>query len=449
MISGRYAGLVALLGVTSLGIALQERRGGPVGVFKSEVPEHDLTVIQSGSTEDSVVLSVMSPTSRTVEIETPGRPSATKLELSGNEPQNVTITGLSGQTSPLYKVKYGDREIEGTLSLRKKPGNDFDFAIQADSHLDENTLPSVYMQTLINISKANPDFLVDLGDTFMTGKHQSFEAALPMYRAQRYYFGLVGESAPIFMVLGNHDGEQGWVERNQSQMTTWSRMQRTLHFPPPAVKKTLGYSGNVESGNYYATTWGDALIVVLDPFSFTKVKPARNGDNWGWTLGEEQYRWFAKALSESKAKYKFVFIHHLVGGSGKDTRGGAEASPFYEWGGSNLDGSAGFAEHRPGWSHSLHDLCVTHGVDVVFRGHDHLYVRQDRDGVIYQLVPQPGHARGSVNSAKDYGYVSGTILPSSGFLKVSVKANQATVSYLKTNISNGSSTVADEYHVKP
>jgi hypothetical protein len=69
--------------------------------------------------------------------------------------------------------------------------------------------------------------------------------------------------------------------------------------------------------------------------------------------------------------------------------------------------------------------------------------------VIYQLVPQPGHARGSVNSAKDYGYLSGTILPSSGFLKVSVKANQATVSYLKTNISNGSSTVADEYVVKP
>ena len=46
---------------------------------------------------------------------------------------------------------------------------------------------------------------------------------------------------------------------------------------------------------------------------------------------------------------RFVFIHHLVGGLGRDVRGGAKPAAYMEWGGKNADGSEGFAQHRPGW----------------------------------------------------------------------------------------------------
>ena len=117
----------------------------------------------------------------------------------------------------------------------------------------------------------------------------------------------------------------------------------------------------------------------------------------------------------------FVGIHHLVGGREPDARGGVEASSFFEWGGANADGTPGFATQRPGWPKPIHDLLVQYGVTAVLHGHDHLYVRQVRDGVTYLEVPQPGFAReGSTRSAVDYGYTTGTLLGSPAFVRLTV-----------------------------
>ena len=40
---------------------------------------------------------------------------------------------------------------------------------------------------------------------------------------------------------------------------------------------------------------------------------AFGGDQWNWTLGQQQYNWFKQTLQESTAKFKFVFSHQLVG----------------------------------------------------------------------------------------------------------------------------------------
>jgi hypothetical protein len=83
--------------------------------------------------------------------------------------------------------------------------------------------------------------------------------------------------------------------------------------------------------------------------------------------------------------------------------------PFlFEWGGKELDGRNTFAQRRPGWPAPIHELLVQNGGSIVFHGHDHLYVRGERDGIIYQLVPQPGHSRyDNTRSAAEYGYASG------------------------------------------
>ena len=70
-------------------------------------------------------------------------------------------------------------------------------------------------------------------------------------------------------------------------------------------------------------------------------------------------------------------------------------------------------------------------MNVVFHGHDHLYAKEELDGVIYQAVPQPGHRRfGNTRSALDYGYTDGVILSSSGHLKVSVSEDRCTIDYI-------------------
>jgi len=369
-------------------------------------------------------LSLLSP--KDLDVSVDGKVVA----LKSNTPQ--TVSANNGQ----HVLSYGSQVQNINVLKPRKAGEEFSFAIQADSHLDQNTSPDVYMETLRNEVNSKPDFMIDLGDTFMTEKHATYTDAISQYRAQHYYMGRVGANAPVFLVLGNHDGEQGWTERNKDGMAEWSAAQREAYFP---AKST-----------YYDLTWGDAQIWVLDPYNFTTEKPARTQNNWLWTLGERQYNWLKDSLSKSTAKYRFVFIHHLVGGQGKDNRGGSEASPFFEWGGKNLDGTDGFKENRPGWAMPIHELLKKYHVDAVFHGHDHMYVKQDRDGIIYQEVPQPSHARGdSTRSAEEYGYKSGTVLGSSGYLRVHISPKEAKVEYVKSAMNGDDPTIADHYEIKP
>jgi predicted phosphodiesterase len=319
--------------------------------------------------------------------------------------------------------------------------------VQADSHLDDNVDPLVYANTLRNIVADKPDFLIDLGDTFMTDKYPAYQDAAPQYLAQRFYFGLIGQAAPVFLVLGNHDGEAGWPTLGGG-MNGWSSAMRSKYFPP--VVTNSFYSAGPANASYYAWTWGDALFVVLDPFTQSKEKPRGDDDGWVRTLGKLQYDWLQSLLASSHARYKFVFIHHLVGGADKDSRGGSEASVFYEWGGENRDGTPGFASHRPGWPMPIHDLLVANHVTVVFHGHDHLYVRQKRDGIVYQEVPQPGEAReGNIRSAEEYGYRSGKLLGSSGDLRITISPAAAKVEYVRSRLSGVNAQVADSYLLQP
>jgi hypothetical protein len=69
----------------------------------------------------------------------------------------------------------------------------------------------------------------------------------------------------------------------------------------------------------------------------------------------------------------------------------------------------------------------------VFHGHDHLFVKQDLDGIVYQEVPQPGHPRsGNTQTAKEYGYLSGETQSSSGYIRVQVGPAEARADYVRT-----------------
>jgi Calcineurin-like phosphoesterase len=278
--------------------------------------------------------------------------------------------------------------------------------------------------------------------------------------AQRYYFGTIAHTAPLFLVLGNHDGESGrWLDGTADNMAVWSNAQRKRYFPNPVPDAF--YTGNATKdahagllADYYAWEWGDALFVVLDPFWFTQRQ--RGGDNWGSTLGREQYDWLAATLAKSRAKFRFVFLHHLVGGLGKEARGGVEAAPLYEWGGHDPDGRDVFKDKRPGWPMPIHELLVKNRVNLVFHGHDHLFVKQELDGIVYQEVPQPGHPRyDNTRSAEGYGYKSGTLLGSSGHLRVRVDAAKATVEYVRAFLpadetsARKNASIADAYEVRP
>jgi len=441
-------------------------------LFKTEVPAHPLDLILCRPTADSVTASVLSYADREGYIDygtgsgALGNKTAV-VSMKSGEPVEIKLTGLKPATQYHYRLHTRtpggewSAETEHSFRTQRAPGSSFTFTIQADSHLDYNTEPALYLRSLSNALSADPDFHIDLGDTFMTDKHRFREEAAAQYVAQRYYFGEIAHSAPLFLVLGNHDGEAGrWLDGSTNNMTLWSNAERKRYFPNP--EPDAFYKGNATPfpaagllQDYYSWEWGDALFIVLDPFWFTSR--SRGGDdNWAHTLGKAQYDWLAKTLESSKAKYRFVFIHHLVGGIGKDSRGGIEGASFYEWGGMNDDGTEGFSYKRPGWAVPIHDLLVKNHVNIVFHGHDHLFVKQDLDGIVYQEVPQPGYPRyDNTQSAMEYGYTHGDLIASPGILRIRVDPDKAGVDYVRAVLPSKNAghltneTVSFHYEVQP
>ena len=370
------------------------------------------------------------------------------LNLKANAPQNVALTQLLPDAAYYYRViANGATSAEHTFHTQRASGTSFTFTVDADPHnRDPNFNGELYVTTLTNARNDHPDFHINLGDTFMTEKvhPQTITEAASTFTDMRSYFGIIGADAPLFLVNGNHEGELGWLltSRNDKNLPIWSTQLRQLYYPNPAPNSfysgatapdaTLGAAAVRDS--YFAWTWGDAVFIVLDPFWYTLVKPQPNdpNSNWNWTLGRAQYDWLARTLASSTARYKFVFTHHLVGGNGADARGGIEAAPFFEWGGKNPDGTYGFDVERPGWGKPIHQLLVENRVNVVFHGHDHVFVKQDLDGIVYQEVPQPSVTMyNNTSLAEEYGYVNGDVRSSSGHLRVTVTPAQATVEYVR------------------
>ena len=336
----------------------------------------------------------------------------------------LTLTSLKASTKIFYRLRYA---LKTTSSYLSKPeatfitsaiGSNATFAIQADPHMDENSDANVYTKTLQQVVAASPAFLIDLGDIFMVDKLQSKTEAniRARFELMKGFYKNLG-SVPLKIVLGNHDGELGYSTFN-------TKKYRKEYFPEQTGELA-----------YFAFDGPNQLHIALDPFTYTTTNP--KDDGWQWTLGKTQYDWLVKTLSESKAQHKFIYIHHLLVGNAQ-SRGGVEIALRNEWGGKNIDGSYGFDQYRPGWGKPIHQLLIDHKVSFVFKGHDHLYVKQELDGVIYQTLPQPSHP-GEKLDVTQYGYLSGKGVGGSGFLKVRTEGATAYVDFVKFDGSIGDS----------
>ena len=86
--------------------------------------------------------------------------------------------------------------------------------------------------------------------------------------------------------------------------------------------------------------------------------------------------------------------------------------------------------YRPGWELPVHPLMVEHGVTIFFQAHDHIFARQELDGVIYQSVPNP--ADDTYTARNRNAYLSGDVLDNSGYLHVTVSPDRLEVDYIRS-----------------
>jgi len=375
---------------------------------------------------------------------------------------------------------------EHTFHTQRPPGEFFTFTVVLDSHMNivagALVNSQLYQTALRSIAGDKPDFHLDLGDTFAMDNVTTQENANNAYLAARPFFGLISASVPIFIVLGNHEQEEGWHSRDSPDLArtpaVMSVNARKRYYPNPNPSVGSFYTGdNNSSGfgsqsisgdhlleDYYAFQWGDALFVAIDPYWYSTTKPyvgnigggepgPGSGDRWDWTLGLEQYQWLKRTLETSTAKYKFIFAHNLTGGIEDYGRGGANAVPVGEWGGHDVDGTWSFDKKRPGWGVPIHQLLIDNHVTAFIHGHDHQFALEKRDGVLYQEVPMPsdvGYSNGFGRYLQSDPYTI-QVLPNSGYLRFRVSPSDVTIDYVRVNLSGDGSSgkVAYTYKIGP
>jgi hypothetical protein len=397
------------------------------------------------------------------------------LPALGEEPHEIVISGLIPNTRYYYRMQYRQPGETGWITrdehsfhTQRPPGSTFTFTIIADSHMNGGGgNETLYEQALDNVKDDNPDFHFDLGDTFWTDSATTVEVTNQRYLAQRAWMSTISHSVPIYIATGNHENEEGWNFDDTPSKALMSVNARKRYYPNPITDGF--YTGNDDTlveidddhlrENYYAWEWGDALFVVIDPYHYTMTKPYSgtaggedndeivSNDRWDWTLGDGQYQWFKDTLEGSGATFKFVFAHHVTGGTYDYVRGGAEAAPYFEWGGKNLDDTWGFDTERPGWDVPIHQLMIDNNVSAFFHGHDHEYAYEELDGVVYQLVPAPSMTGYGFNLYSESDPYTIKVLPNPGYLRVTVTPTLATVDYVSSTDTSG--TVNYSYNILP
>ena len=369
--------------------------------------------------------------------------------FAGGAPATVNITGLNADTKYYYRVSYrktGTTSVtnrtEHSFQTQRPANKKFTFVLQADPHMDEQSDSALYSLCLKNQLEDNPDFMIDLGDFLMTDKLRRLTTppTIPRdtitYRCNllRTYYEKINHSVPLFIALGNHEGEAGWniTQTNPvNNIANWNTIERKKYFLNPYPSSfysgdTTNYANVGQRAAYYSWKWGNALFIVIDPYWSTATKPdSLNG--WRWTLGKQQYDWLRRTLeSDTTSKFKFVFAHHVLGTG----RGGIERAPYFEWGGKSQRMDWEFDKKRPGWELPVHQLMVKNHVTIFFQGHDHVFCHQKLDGLTYQSLSEPGDATYTLYNNE--AYRTGDTFPNSGRVKVAVNGTRVKVEYIRS-----------------
>lgn len=274
-------------------------------------------------TDNSVVVTWRTaiPTTSSVEY---GETAAYGLSVKSDMTtwfHSLCITGLKPSKEYHYRVLSESGGQDYTFHTAVKPGEPFTFAVYGDTRPNDGN----HVKVLRQIMKVRPLFIVNTGDLVQEDNEGAW----------RDYFRAicdetdVGETIPIYAVMGNHDG----YKRGEDAL-----FLNYLVLPLNHLHRSEGY---------YSFSIGDAHFIALN--SYLPVEP-----------GSPQYDWLASDLRNSSYyKWKIVFLHEPPYSTGKH--------------GSNIN------ERQ-----ILSPLFEKAGVAIVFAGHDHLYERTRKiKGVTY------------------------------------------------------------------
>lgn len=284
-----------------------------------------------------------------------GEQTPVKL-LTANVAQDFTMERLARRDVNKYQLFYSFDG--GTTVLHSE---EFEFSFPSKNN-DEYSFCVGNLNSLAEEQTNNKLFYVDLGGHFAVGNNvDTYKDAMSTMLNYRKKISNVSSESQVFITEGNNDGE---LSSNDIRVKRWAKDTKDNLFPCSSET------------NYQSVEYGEALVVILDAFSYSNTK--EDNDSWTRTLGETQYDWLKDVLRDSNAENKFICIGNLC-----NTQ---NSTNDYEWGCKNKDD---FKLMRKGWKMPIHDLLLKYEVKTVFYSSAKQSESKQVDGINYiGLAPE-------------------------------------------------------------
>jgi hypothetical protein len=380
--------------------------------------------------------------------------SAEVSGFSHHDPIAFDLNSLSPSTPYFYRVAYNQVgewvfRDERSFRTRRGAGEGFRFCLAADTHVypfyGTGNRDLVYQNVLAD----NPDFLITLGDDCFV----AYQGAAPYpwgsretlwgtWRRTRNILDNACHSVFYLPVNGNHEGMFGWTAQTALYQDILAGKMRYL----PVPGSTTFPEGGDEYGRYGAFRWGDVLLIWLDVTGFCTADGVLPGNgNSDYILGEVQETFLQSTLATySSVPWKFIFAHHLFGGS--------EACASLLRRGYGRGNASGALLHDQG---IIQNLMVQYGAQAFFYGHDHAFSVSQAGGVDYICAGQAASGcpwTAGLEQCYD-PYLFYTTNPQGlvpdGHVRVDVTPSETTVSYIKASTGPDNRSVLASHIVYP
>ena len=286
----------------------------------------------------------------------------------------VTIKDLTPDTEYMYRV--GLKSMSKVHYFKTAGSNEYSFAVVSDIH--------TYTKLATRLSKANAivhnmenvgdvRFVLSAGDNMAYGTNRG------------YWDDFTQSDFAINHMIATTPGNHDYYNSSANFLDS-------SYFNAYTNNPDNGCSASLNTTYYFY--YGDVLFISLNSEDACTNAAARSS----------QREWLDKVLKENEiATYKVVYFHRgMYPGSGSNT---------------------GHASTMKG---AFQDLFDKYGVDLVFGGHDHVYVRTNKIingktsedstfGTVYINLPQIGDRASAANTdmtnvAKKIGSFSGAVL---------------------------------------
>ena len=234
---------------------------------------------------------------------------------------HLSIPDLRPGTPYFYQVIAEDESGKildsGVLTFKTKPAGEAPVVFGVVSDTEART--AINEQIGLQLWDERPDFVIHMGDVTDGGQQKD-----KWQWTQEYFPGssALTTRIPMIPTAGNGEGDLYWYR----------------HYHPQA-----------QPDGFFSYSYGPGKFWVLNSNQPAQLQP-----------GGSQYEWLKKELSESQSSWKFVYMHHAPYSADEDDYGNT-------WKGESTYGDRDF---QP-----LVRLLEEAGVDVLFFGHLHTYMR--------------------------------------------------------------------------